>query len=631
MGIIDNFFHLYETVESFEVHKNQGLINPDSICFIEESGQIYAQGNLYGICKDRYEKLELLVQSLNASINNIKGEEGPSVGNGIVDNIKDIVNFLDGFTDEDNLMDFITDVKLALINQIKELSDSVDNRLNILRMQLQAIDSKVNTAIDRIDNNEKVVDQINNTVNSHIEEYLLHKENYESFKSYIEDRLSAINASIDSINRAMGVMNNSISQIDYRSTSNEKEIAKLQKYMDEVKAALQETTDKFTQTILDINAFKADVDRSLQEMLDTVGEPNGIAPLDSNGKIPSTHLPSYVDDVLEYATKALFPTNGESGKIYTALDTNIIYRWSGSKYTEISSTLALGETSSTAYSGDKGKKVTDDLSEHKQDYSNPHRVTKAQVGLDNVDNTRDIDKPLSTAMIDALDKKVSIEPGKSLVSLEEANKIVETNAKMDGLVDTVNSEINRATEAESAIANLLTVHKNDNTNPHGVTKAQVGLENVDNTSDLDKPVSTAVQEALDNLESTINNKIEDNTLIKSVNNNAFNVDDTGKLDINLLNSWTILPPSLSDDESIRLKNKLGVAINHIRNIGNFKGLGTQILLNIYKGDRDIDEESIHLVTEQALAKHLNEVNEDITETNDVIGNIVDELERILTL
>lgn len=85
------------------------------------------------------------------------------------------------------------------------------------------------------------------------------------------------------------------------------------------------------------------------------GVANGVATLGSDGKIPSNQLPSYVDDVLEYAKLSSFPTTGETGKIYVALDTNIVYRWSGSAYVEISSSLALGETSSTAYRGDRGK------------------------------------------------------------------------------------------------------------------------------------------------------------------------------------------------------------------------------------------------------------------------------------
>ena len=66
------------------------------------------------------------------------------------------------------------------------------------------------------------------------------------------------------------------------------------------------------------------------------GAANGVATLNGAGLVPTTQLPSYVDDVLEYATLANFPATGETGKIYVALDTNKTYRWSGSAYVEIS-------------------------------------------------------------------------------------------------------------------------------------------------------------------------------------------------------------------------------------------------------------------------------------------------------
>ena len=87
----------------------------------------------------------------------------------------------------------------------------------------------------------------------------------------------------------------------------------------------------------------------------TKGVANGVAPLDATGKIASSYLPSYVDDVLEYTNRDSFPTTGETGKIYINISDGKTYRWSGSTYSEISASLALGETSSTAYAGDKGK------------------------------------------------------------------------------------------------------------------------------------------------------------------------------------------------------------------------------------------------------------------------------------
>lgn len=115
------------------------------------------------------------------------------------------------------------------------------------------------------------------------------------------------------------------------------------------------------------------------------GTANGVAELGNDGKVPSAQLPSYVDDVLEYGEQSEFPQTGEDGKIYVAKDTNKTYRWSGSGYVEIAGGVALGETSSTAYRGDRGKAAYD----HSQVKSgNPHGVTKSDVGLGNVSNDK---------------------------------------------------------------------------------------------------------------------------------------------------------------------------------------------------------------------------------------------------
>ena len=116
-----------------------------------------------------------------------------------------------------------------------------------------------------------------------------------------------------------------------------------------------------------------------------IGQPDGVASLDETGRVPSGQLPSYVDDVLEgtLTNETTFnnpatgkPYTPESGKIYLDTTTNKEYRWSGSKYAIISESLALGETSSTAYRGDRGKAAYD----HSQIKSgNPHGTTFASL------------------------------------------------------------------------------------------------------------------------------------------------------------------------------------------------------------------------------------------------------------
>lgn len=110
------------------------------------------------------------------------------------------------------------------------------------------------------------------------------------------------------------------------------------------------------------------------------GVANGVATLDSTGLIPSDQLPSFVDDVLEFANLVGFPATGATGKIYVALDTNKTYRWSGSAYIYITS----GAVDSVA-----GKTGVVSL-------------VKADVGLNNVDNTSDVNKPVSTATTAAI-------------------------------------------------------------------------------------------------------------------------------------------------------------------------------------------------------------------------------------
>ena len=144
-----------------------------------------------------------------------------------------------------------------------------------------------------------------------------------------------------------------------------------------------------------LNNVSSNIQTQLDGKLNTTlkGANNGLAELDSTGKVPSSQLPAYVDDVLEFDNFASFPATGEAGKIYVAKDTNIVYRWGGTQYIEISSSLALGETSSTAYRGDRGKIAYD----HSQTTGNPHSTTKADVGLGNVDNTADANKNVLSA------------------------------------------------------------------------------------------------------------------------------------------------------------------------------------------------------------------------------------------
>lgn len=162
-----------------------------------------------------------------------------------------------------------------------------------------------------------------------------------------------------------------------------------------------------------------------------MGVANGVAILDEQGLVPSSQLPSYVDDVVDcYATynKADDGTlsnirlyldqehqnaiSGESGKIYVDITNSdevassaYQFRWTGTQFAVVGAPTVIGEVTGTAFDGKRGKDLEDKTNAHIGNTSNPHNVTKAQIGLQNVDNTSDANKPISNATQSALDNK----------------------------------------------------------------------------------------------------------------------------------------------------------------------------------------------------------------------------------
>lgn len=277
----------------------------------------------------------------------------------------------------------------------------------------------------------------------------------------------------------------------------------LNKYQSEINAQLGTSDDSLRK---ELTAFK-----------NTKGKANGLASLDDSGKVPSTQLPSYVDDVLEFDQLDQLPKPGESGKIYVVTSTNLQYRWSGTDYVEISKSLALGETSSTAYPGDKGKTTTDivnSLSDNlvngvlvsqsdknsvsltiKSITKNPVKKNKELLLVDGepillTDNT-----PILLA--DNVNDGLYDQADDKLITINQASSFTagvmsaSDKTKLDGLK--AQAEIDTSI---SNVQNNLNAHINNRTNPHRVTKEQIGLDQVDNTSDANKPISNATQTAL---------------------------------------------------------------------------------------------------------------------------------------
>lgn len=184
---------------------------------------------------------------------------------------------------------------------------------------------------------------------------LMSKEDYVELNTTIPGQIEELKEADSNINNRIDDLDD---KIDKEIADREAEIDRIENKFDGVTDKLEDALQK---EIEDRKAGDTTITNSLNAFISTKGQPSGLAELDSTGKVPAAQLPSYVDDVLEFSTKAQFPQIGETGKIYVSKDTNLTYRWTGTQYLEISQSLALGETPSTAYSGDKGKVNRDAL------------------------------------------------------------------------------------------------------------------------------------------------------------------------------------------------------------------------------------------------------------------------------
>ena len=161
-----------------------------------------------------------------------------------------------------------------------------------------------------------------------------------------------------------------------------------------------------------------------------------------NGILPSNILPSYVDDVLEYATKSAFPNPGTEGKIYVDNSTNLTYRWGGSTYVEISPSLALGETEHTAFRGDHGLEAYN----HIFVTGNPHSLTLNDLDITIDSETINRLEGLSENILVSLSKKLDLAGGELTGYLtlhhEPVNPMHAANRQyVDNIVDGISVKV----------------------------------------------------------------------------------------------------------------------------------------------------------------------------------------------
>lgn len=390
-------------------------------------------------------------------------------------------------------------------------------------------------------------------------------------------------------------------EADARAEYDQVQMQKIQEE-EEARAAADTALENKLQT--NIN----NLEKKHDDFVATKGKANGFASLDGNGLVPSSQLPSYVDDVIEvYATYDVSetgklsniklysdpdhanPITGESGKIYlniTQDEPSYQFRWSGTQFVDSNtSSLILGEVTGTAYDGGKGKALADwrkSLSDNLKFYSHikddgawTRNATEVRLNFDcsdfgNTANVNTYNQPIPAATKDlagvqtAADKKLfdsipggiisnitSLNGDESLkdknvvrlkienynryntetqsvlpeykkvywevtlpsASAEQAGTISadmfnKLNSGLNGDITNALNEAKAYTDAaktalekliqdsDKVIKEILDAHIGNKSNPHNVTKAQIGLGNVQNLAPADMPVSTAQATAI---------------------------------------------------------------------------------------------------------------------------------------
>lgn len=321
MEYISDFFHFYETIDSFEAHKRQNVINPDSICFIKESSQIYTQGTLFGICKSRFESIENMVKEHEIILKNILGDEGPSVPTSTIDNLKDIIEFLSGFTTDDNLKVIVENMIETVKTEVSVITAELSQKVNSVIDTVSGLQPQIDSLRSNIAAQDSVIELINNRTDATQRTVVLLQGSFESLRTYVngvsndvDNRLSQMEATIRSMNSMINDINTDIMQIE--------------EFMSDIRDDISSSATNSEEAL----RVATEANQKATNLVNSKGQPEGIAPINDLGKIPDNFIPEWANSVQMEESVTYFPSTGENNILYIDTATKIQYRWDGSKY-----------------------------------------------------------------------------------------------------------------------------------------------------------------------------------------------------------------------------------------------------------------------------------------------------------
>lgn len=307
--------------------------------------------------------------TINNIFNNI--DNYPTIKNLIVTNtVNKVVDIFKNISQYPELQE-------AIQNNVNERVDYIFNNITqypeLIGILSDLVCNCVKNIFANINNYPALVTCINNAVNSRVDYIFNNLDRFPILKNLIETKVEArvtyIFEHINSFTELLNVIKGNIENI-FNNIDNHPNLKVV------IENKVEATVEKILTNIDNYPLIKEKIIQFCNEAIEAKrGVANGIASLDKDGKVPSSQLPSYVDDVLEgyfiddthfaekYVEDAPVYYTPEKGKIYVDISTDTdysgkTYRWSGTKYSVISETLALGEVTGTAYDGGKGKKTT---------------------------------------------------------------------------------------------------------------------------------------------------------------------------------------------------------------------------------------------------------------------------------
>ena len=260
-----------------------------------------------------------------------------------------------------------------LAEALEEIFTNIGDYKDFLDIITSFINDFVINVFNNINNYPALVTCINNAVNSRVDYIFNNIDRFPILKNLIETKVEArvtyIFEHINNFTELLNVIKGNIENI-FDNIDNHPNLKVV------IENKVESTVEHILNNIDNYPIIKEKIIRFCNEVIEAKrGVANGIASLDGDGKVPASQLPSYVDDVLEgyyvdethfaekYIEDAPVYYTPEKGKIYVDISEDTehsgkTYRWSGTKYSVISETLALGEVTGTAYDGGKGRKTT---------------------------------------------------------------------------------------------------------------------------------------------------------------------------------------------------------------------------------------------------------------------------------